>query len=114
MEPVNANAPELPDIDARSIEAAEAIHGLRFTPEQRGVLAADLVPQRLQMVALRNLERSLDLQPALHFDPRLPGVSYPPQYNLVRLAAAPNAKLPKSDADIAFAPVTQRCTPCRS
>jgi Asp-tRNA(Asn)/Glu-tRNA(Gln) amidotransferase A subunit family amidase len=57
--------------------------------------------------ALRGLEWPLHLQPAIHFDPRIPGHSYPPQKNVVRLGASTNSELPEDDAAIAYASVVQ-------
>jgi Asp-tRNA(Asn)/Glu-tRNA(Gln) amidotransferase A subunit family amidase len=70
--------------------------------------AAALPAQVRGIEALRQLDLPRSLQPAVHFDPRLPGVEYPPQTNAVRLAGKSIPTLPASDADIAFAPVTDQ------
>ncbi|WP_129778318.1 amidase [Peristeroidobacter soli] len=67
-----------------------------------------LPAQARTVAALRDLDLPRSLQPAVHFDPRLPGVEYPPQTNSLQLAARRIPKLPASDTDIAFAPVTDQ------
>jgi Asp-tRNA(Asn)/Glu-tRNA(Gln) amidotransferase A subunit family amidase len=57
--------------------------------------------------ALRGLTWPLDLQPAIHFDPRLPGHPYAPQENRVRLGESISSDLPEDDAAIAYASVVQ-------
>lgn len=94
------------DISPATIEAAEKIHALQFTPAQRAELAAAMPAQVESIVAVRGLERPMSLQPGIHFDPRLPGVTYPPQSNSLRLASREIPDLPKDEAAIAYAPVT--------
>src|SRR5689334_1075367 len=58
------------------------------------------------MQAVWDVLRPFDRQPAAIFDPRLPGREYPPQKNLVSLAAADPGPLPGDDDSIAYASVT--------
>lgn len=89
-----------------TIAAAEKIHGLQFTAAQRAELAATVPLQLEAVVGIRALDRPIALQPAVHFDPRLPGVSYPTQHSGLRLAKQDIPALPKDEAAIAYAPVT--------
>lgn len=96
------------EITKTTVEAAEKIHALSYSGAQRAELAAALPAQIQSVAAVRRLDLPRSLQPAVHFDPRLPGVEYPPQTNTVRLADKSIPSLPASDADIAFAPVTHQ------
>ena len=97
----------LATITPATIAEAEKLHALRFTAAQRRDLAAAMPAQVETVKRLRRVPRPIALQPALHFDPRLPGESYPQQRNLVRLASADEAPLPRDDGAVAYAPVTQ-------
>src|SRR5450432_297536 len=94
-------------ITPTTIEEAQKIHAVHFSAAQRKELAASVPTQVESIVTLRRVPRPLALQPAVHFDPRLPGVHYPPQRNFVRLTSENEAPLPRDDSAIAFAPVTQ-------
>lgn len=76
------------------------------------VVAAEPAPPSIardpRIAAIRQLDLPRPLQPAVHFDPRLPGVEYPSQANQLRLATRSIPTLPASDADIAFASVTDQ------
>lgn len=89
-----------------TIAAAEKIHGLQFTAVQRAELAAAVPLQLESILGIRRSDRPIALQPGVHFDPRLPGVSYPAQANGVRLAKREIPALPKDEIAIAYAPVT--------
>jgi Asp-tRNA(Asn)/Glu-tRNA(Gln) amidotransferase A subunit family amidase len=95
----------VPAITPATIAEAEKLHAVRFTAEQDVELAATMPAQVKNVEALRKVGRSLELQPALHFDPRLPGKHYPQQKNLVRLASAEYPPLPQDDVELAYAPV---------
>jgi len=94
-------------ITATTIAEAEKIHALQFSPPQRQELAETVPAQVKTVVGLRQVARPLALQPAIHFDPRLPGERYPQQRNVVRLASAQAVPLPGDDTAVAYAPVTQ-------
>ena len=95
-----------PAITAATIAEAEKLHAVRFAPVQRTELAAAMPAQVTNVEALRKVSRPLELQPALHFDPRLPGKHYPRQNNHVRLARDVHPPLPRDDVEVAYAPVT--------
>jgi len=89
-----------------TIREAEKLHALQYTEAERRQLLQTIPGQVAAVVGLRQIPRPRELAPAIVFDPRLPGVEYPPQENRVRLAAGDPGPLPSDDADIAFAPVT--------
>jgi hypothetical protein len=95
------------EITAETIQEAEKLHGVHFSAAQRGSAAEAAPAQAATIEALRKVSRPLWLRPALSFDPRLPGERYLPQKNDLRLAAADAVALPRDDASIAYAPVTQ-------
>ena len=70
-----------------TIAEAEKLNAQNFTPVQREGLVVALTAQVQQSAELRRLSPSLPLEPAIHFDPRLPGQHYPSEDNLLRLSA---------------------------
>lgn len=92
-------------ITPQTIAEAEKLHAVAYTPAQRARLAPAMATQVAGVRAVRQVPRALELQPALTFDPRLPGVAYPVQQNRLALAAADHGPPPASPADIAFAPL---------
>lgn len=94
-------------VSERTIAEAEKLHHLNFTATERQAIAQAIPAQWSAIDAVRALPRERDLQPALVFDPRLPGVNYPAQQNRLRLAAQ-TSPLPANDDDIAFAAVTEQ------
>jgi|HubBroStandDraft_4_1064222.scaffolds.fasta_scaffold01028_3 Asp-tRNA(Asn)/Glu-tRNA(Gln) amidotransferase A subunit family amidase len=106
--PAHAAAPpaETGKVTPTTIEEAQKIHAVHFSPAQRQELA-DSVPAQVQsVVKLRRVPRPLTLQPAIHFDPRLPGARYPQQANSLHLSSPGPIPLPQDDPAIAYAPVT--------
>ena len=105
-----AEAAELPvatadKITTDTIREAEKLLGIAFTEEERAQLATTVAQQVASVAALRQVPRPLDLEPALVFDPRLPGVDYPAQTDRLRTAAGDPGPLPAREQDIAYAPV---------
>jgi Asp-tRNA(Asn)/Glu-tRNA(Gln) amidotransferase A subunit family amidase len=104
--PEPAAPPEqAPGITEDTIREAEKLAAVEYTPAERAKLVTTIGAQIAAVKAVRAVPRPLELEPALIFDPRLPGVAYPPQPNRVVLGPEPPVRLPSSDADIAFAPV---------
>src|SRR5262249_19091253 len=93
-------------ITDRTIAQAAKLSGLHLSEEQRKPLIAATQAQVADLEAMRKVSFPRETQPALIFDPRLPGHTYPAQTNSVRLAPADAPPLPKDDTDIAYAPVT--------
>ena len=95
-------------ITTDTIAAAEKLLGLNYTEDERRQIAESIAGQ-VQAASMRQqLALDVDLQPASVFDPRLPGVDYPAQGRALRLAGRQTSELPASEADIAFASVTEQ------
>jgi Asp-tRNA(Asn)/Glu-tRNA(Gln) amidotransferase A subunit family amidase len=92
-------------ITAQTIAEAEKLHGLTFTATERERLIPTIPGQVASVKAIRAIPKALELQPAITFDPRIPGVSYPAQPNRLELSTFDPGPLPASDADIAYASV---------
>jgi hypothetical protein len=60
-------------ITPTTIAEAEKIDALQFSQAQRQELAEAIPGQVKTVVGLRQVDRPLALQPAIRFDPRLPG-----------------------------------------
>ena len=93
-------------ITIESIEAAEALFSVRYTPAERAQMVGNLEGQIASAVARRTAALDNAMPMASRFDPRLPTTPVPaPQAPLVYADAA--AALPADEADIAFAPLSQ-------
>ncbi len=95
-------------LSLRTIEAAERVNALNFTGEERRQMLEALEENVEALGRLRALKHPNDLQPALTFDPRLPGKTYPmDQRDRVRLGGALGDQ-PGTEEDIAFASAAQQ------
>ena len=101
-----ANPPS--DITAATIAEAEKLHAVTYTDEERNQLVQSIGGQVAGVRQLRDVPRELTLQPAITFDPRLPGVSYAPQENRVVLSSENPGALPEDEADIAYASLREQ------
>lgn len=90
-----------------AVTAAEKLHGVRFPKDAVDRLPAQMEAQLANVLRVREMHHSRDLQPALRFDPRIPGRTYPEQANQVRLKARGAQPLPDNDEDIAYASVVE-------
>ncbi|MCA9291040.1 MAG: amidase [Phycisphaerales bacterium] len=102
----DAGAAPSDEITVETIAEAEKLVGVRFTPVEREMMVAGLRQaasgyERRRRIALTNVDA-----PGQIFDPRLPGRYVAPADGPLRLASAEAPALPRSDEDIAFAPVT--------
>ena len=93
------------DITAATIAEAEKLHGVTYTTEEREQLVQSIGGQVAGILQLRDVPREFSLQPAITFDPRLPGVPYPAQEDRIEMSASKPASLPDDEADIAYASV---------
>ena len=93
------------EITPQTIAEAEKIHGVTYTADEREQIVQSIGNQVDQVKQLRDVGRELHLQPAITFDPRLPGVSYATQENRLELAAEEPTPLPDNEADVAYASV---------
>ena len=98
----------LADITAATIAEAEKLHGVVYTAEERDQLVQTIGGQVAGILQLREVPRELSLQPAITFDPRLPGVSYPAQADRIDMSEGEPAPLPDDEADIAYASVREQ------
>lgn len=95
------------EITAASVAAAEEIAGVQFTDAEREQLVSGLRRQSAALAALHEVVIPNDVSPAISFSPlprpsALPtGESRPPV-----LTQRPNATLPATDAELAYAPLT--------
>ncbi len=87
------------------IEAAEGLTGVGYTPAERAQMLDNLEGQIASAKARRGVALANSVPMALRFDPRLPGFAMPHGASALTLSPDTSA-LPKSDEDIAFAPVT--------
>ncbi len=104
-------------ITERTLAEAEKLFGLQFsTTERQQILGGPVeedadgffAEQINSLRKRRSQELPNTLAPALKFDPRLPGVSYPEQANSVSLFAEEIMPLPADTESIAFASVKQQ------
>ena len=95
------------EITTGTVAEACKLLGIEFDePEREQILEALPLLSRLYERA-RQVELPNELGPALRFDPRLPGMSFPREaQRSVRSTLSPGA-LPTDDEEIAFAPVTR-------
>jgi Asp-tRNA(Asn)/Glu-tRNA(Gln) amidotransferase A subunit family amidase len=101
-------------ITERTLAEAEKLFGLEFSASERrqilgGAVEEDKEGFFAQQIASLETRRQLDipitLQPATSFNPRLPGISYPPQDDSLVLFPEEIASIPDDAESIAFASV---------
>ena len=104
-------------ITERTLAEAEKLFGLQFSEAERRLILGGPVEeaedgifanQIKNLKSMRSQEMPNSFAPAMTFDPRLPGVSYPAQANSVALFPEEIAALPDNAEDIAFASVKQQ------
>lgn len=93
------------EITVETIAAAERLMGVEYTPAERQLMLDNLEGQIASALARRAVPMANHVPMALRFDPRLPDFAMPHGTDALRLSQV-NAPLPKTDDDIAFAPVT--------
>jgi len=104
-------------ITERTLAEAEKLFGVQFSEAERQQILGGPVEESADgffatQVKSLHKRRSQDipnsLAPAMKFDPRLPGVTYPEQANFVALFAEEIAPIPSDAESIAFASVKQQ------
>ena len=100
---------DLPKITEAMIEAAAAIAGLRFTPEQRQAMLDGLNNQREDLAEVRKLDLPNGVSPSLVQDPVLPGTVLNTVRQPAKMGPAPSvAEVSASNQEqVAFATVRQ-------
>ncbi len=104
-------------VTKETLHQALELIGLEFTPEQEAMMLPSVNRNLASYGELRKIAVPLDTEPAIRFDPRLPGVTYPggpSQFRLSREASAPKKRSWKSLEDLAFLPVTELAPLMRS
>jgi Asp-tRNA(Asn)/Glu-tRNA(Gln) amidotransferase A subunit family amidase len=94
------------DIDVETIRCAEEIAGIRFTPEQREQMLADLREQQASYTAIRSVSIPNEVAPAVRFDPRAAAPAAPLPSAAPGRRTAPAVSLPATEEEIAFLPVS--------
>lgn len=107
-------AAEAAAISPDTIANAERLFAVRYTDEERAMMVEEIDQWIDRMVRLRQVDKPNTLAPASIFDPRLPGVAYREQGNMVTLSGRAAGSLPGNDTDIAFAPVWKQAEWIRS
>ncbi len=107
-------------ITERSLAEAEKLFGLQFSEAERRLILGGPVEEGEEdeegffakqienLKSMRSQEMPNSFAPAMTFDPRLPGVTYPDQANSIALYPEEIATLPDNASDIAFASVKQQ------
>ncbi|MCH8522605.1 amidase [Glycocaulis sp.] len=97
----------LPDgaISADGIACAEPLFSVSYSDEQRAQLVRSMEGWVTRAEALRAHHKPNALHPAQIFDPRLPGVQYRAQDDVIRNLPGNAGPVPTDSVDIAFAPV---------
>jgi Asp-tRNA(Asn)/Glu-tRNA(Gln) amidotransferase A subunit family amidase len=101
---------DLPDITAKTIEEAEKLAGIRFTPVERSQIARTISEQvRSLSNRLQGVEMPDSLYPATLFNPVLPGHTPNPatRGGTVGSLSVRRKTLPKRDDDIGFAQIAE-------
>jgi Asp-tRNA(Asn)/Glu-tRNA(Gln) amidotransferase A subunit family amidase len=92
-------------ITVQSIEAAEILLGIGYTPAEREQMVGNLEGQITSAVARRKVPLANAMPMASRFDPRLPTTPTPAAQKPQRYST-PASSCPDEEADIAFAPLT--------
>ncbi|WP_419860387.1 amidase family protein [Candidatus Palauibacter sp.] len=96
------------------ISAAARVAGLEFTDEELDLMVEDLNGTRESYDELRTVEIPNSVVPALHFEPALPGASYPAESSVFRYTRPRALERPVDLEALAFAPVTELAELVRS
>jgi len=103
-------------ITERTLAEAEKLLGLQFTEEERRLMLGGAAVEGKQgpfseriinIQRWREFDKPNGLAPATVFDPRLPGIDYPAQEDVVALFEEAIADPPTSAEDLAFASLKQ-------
>jgi Asp-tRNA(Asn)/Glu-tRNA(Gln) amidotransferase A subunit family amidase len=102
--------PAGPEVSPVTFAEAEKLMRVELTAAERAQAAGNWRQAMAQTMERRTGPRKVTLEPAVapatRWDPRIPGISAGPARDRFARSAADPGPLPKSDADIAFAPVS--------
>ncbi len=93
-------------ITKADIAAAAKLSGLEFTDEELDLMVEDLEGRLESYEQLRTVEIPNEVVPALHFEPALPGSSYPAASTVFRYTRPRGLERPADLEELAFWPVT--------
>ncbi|MEW9920103.1 amidase [Marimonas sp. MJW-29] len=96
---------ETDPITEADIAAAEKLLAIAYTAQERAQMVGNLQGQIDSAVARRKVDLPNTVPMSLRFDPRLPGFEMPTADGVT--GSRPDAPLPESDEDIAFASLPQ-------
>ena len=102
-----AKVAEGAEITASSIAAAEELAGLKFDDAERAMMLESLKTQQGRIDALHKVALSNSVSPAVVFDPLPPGKVIPQTKKQPMVRSRTSSRLPSSDDEIAFLPVTE-------
>lgn len=95
-------------LSLKTVRAAEEAAGLSFTDAERRQMLDSLEEAVENLGRLRALKHPNDLQPALTFDPRLPGETYPTDQRDRMILGGALDDRPGTEEDVAFASAAQQ------
>ncbi len=102
-----AAAPPPQRIDKAALANSLELAGLKFTGAQLEMMLPNVNNYLRNYEALRTIDVPLDTEPAIRFQPLLPGRRAPSGLSRFRPTATPLPARPKDLEDLAFLPVTQ-------
>ncbi len=108
--PAEAQQPEQPAADAvtaAEVAAATRLTGRSYPEPQRELMARRLTRTRATLRALRDAALPAETEPALEFDPRLPGVRLPRGESSAQPSSGPAPRYSGKTEDLAFASVLE-------
>ncbi|GAB3691174.1 amidase [Spirosoma flavus] len=103
---INSNDTQKP-ITSGMVEVAAQVFGLEFTPAERDSMLDNLNNARQNYEALRKIELTNDVAPALYFNPLPAGFAMPTGQSSFKASAAEKVTLPKNRDELAFYTVGQ-------
>ncbi len=102
-----AEAQGAASVSQADVEAATRVSGREYTPAQREQVARRAGRSRAALQAMREGHLSESLEPATHFDPRIPGVRVPTGRPALKLAAGSAPVVRAASDELAFLSVVQ-------
>jgi hypothetical protein len=109
-----AMAQDQATVTREMIGQAEKVAGIEFTDAQRDQLVTNLSNRLRNYERIRALEMPNSVAPALHFDPVLPGMSFPSEQRPLRFSRPSPTGRPADLEEVAFWPVTRLAELIRS
>jgi Asp-tRNA(Asn)/Glu-tRNA(Gln) amidotransferase A subunit family amidase len=94
-------------ITPADLAAIEKVSGRHFTAKQREMMVENATAKREVLVNLRNRKIDPNVEPAVHFDPRIPGVSYPNGSSSCMMSDGPPPEYDGNIENLAFATVVE-------